>query len=153
MHRMPNSPDSRGASSRRIFELRPSRALEAAVVTWLGVASIGCLGANALPPGARLLCLGLVWGLALPGWRCAIALNARGSLRFIEHCGPHRWRIVRDLRSLRAQPSPHCLVVGPVVWLRVACEGRRFDACVVDRRLAAQLRLDASQHKGEAANC
>ncbi|GMU68475.1 MAG: hypothetical protein AMXMBFR37_08080 [Steroidobacteraceae bacterium] len=166
--RIPASPASPGASPRRVFELRRSRALHAAITGWLTAASLGCLGALALPLAVRLLCAVAVWVLGLPGLRAAIALAAPGSVRLIEHRAAHHWRVLvghrapaagesppfaRSGRGLRVCPSPHCLALGPVVWLRLERRGRHFSACVVDRRLASHLRLDAPRGRGGAANC
>lgn len=153
---MPNSPASRSGSSGRAasparrraepprsFPLRASRGVLVAVFGWLAVASAGLLAARAWPLALRaVLVLGL-WAVALPAIRRDLALAAPGSLRRVELRDGLAWRIAckPGEPAVPAAPSPYCAILGALLWLKFDTAAGPRRACVVDRALAARLRL------------
>lgn len=98
-----------------------------------------------------MLAVAAVWLLALPGLRDAVLLASRRSPRRIGQRGAGHWYLWPG--ALPARPSPHCLAIGPALWLSLDTPCGRRRACIVDRRLASRLRLSRVSGRAGRLNC
>jgi len=111
------------------------------------------LAARALPLTVRgALILGL-WLCALPAVRRDLRLRAPGALRRIELSGECQWSVAWAGQgpALPATPSPQCVVLGAVLWLKFETAAGPRCACIVNRALAMRLRLAGRAATGRAS--
>ncbi len=130
-----------------------------AILGWLAVASMGLLASRALPIAGRVVLFLGLWACALPVVRRDLWLRARGALRRIEISDENDWSIAQAVRgpAVAATPGPQCAVLGAVIWLKLATATGSHHACIVNRALAARLRLAGraagARPSGQVPNC
>ncbi|MGD9597302.1 MAG: hypothetical protein AB7G76_02900 [Steroidobacteraceae bacterium] len=112
-----------------------------AATGWLIVAGSGILASRGLPWGQRLALVIALWGLSWPAVRRDLALRSRTSIHCIAHRPPGDWYLELGDDTVPAVPSPHSMALGGALWLAFETSRGMRRACVVDRALAARLRL------------
>jgi hypothetical protein len=118
--------------------------VQAVVLAWLVLASIGLLASGGLSLALRLVLAGALWLTAWPSMRREISLLTPGALKRIEAGGGcDDWRVASGPwgPAVPACLDPQCAVLGPVLWLRIDTAAGPHRACLVDRALAMRLRL------------
>lgn len=120
---------------------------------------MGVLAARALPAEVRVVLIAGLWAGALPVVRRALWLRAPGALWRIEVSGEYEWSIALVARgsAVAATLGPQCAVLGAVIWLKLETATGSHHACIVNRALAARLRLAGrmagARPLGRASSC